>query len=406
MDQQNDTSGIDSTYRLLALCARAEGHPLLYEQLKEHLHGFKAWKELPAQAEIHGMAPLLWHHIHQAGLSLPRETEQTLRGLYIRQRAFHQAYTQVLVQINSLFEQAGIRTVLLKGLALAYEYYPDPAVRPVNDIDLFLKRDEVLDALDLLKRAGFRLSYPAALQQGSPIPKGVVLTAPMREGVSVLIELHHFDPRHRSPKDNTLDDEFSDFDTLQLRSLRIGNCVVDLPTPQENLRYLSKHFTRHMSSANQSRPMLLKWVADVISIAEHHAEEIDWDRLRQTDRLLFKRLEVFYSFTPMPACYRNIIPIQSTQPPRGINQYSDGWPQQPAEQWRKVGLSKFLRQTFASPSVWWLRLYYGIDDRSCFWYGRVVYPLQILRSLLSAIIHRARSSKPSRTNPFWKPRFK
>jgi hypothetical protein len=389
MTPQNDTSEADSTYRLLARCARAEGHPLLYEQLKAQLHRFKAWKELPPQAEIHGMAPLLWHHIHHSGLSIPLETEQTLRGLYIRQRVFIQAHTQILLDVISLFDQAGIQPVLLKGLGLAYQYYPDPALRPVSDIDLFLKRNEVLHAWDLLKNTGFRVSSPQTLQNTDLIPKQLVLTAPIREGVSVKIELHHFDPRHRSLKDNTLHDEFTDFDALQVRRLMIGDCGIDVPMPQDILTYLSKHFTLHMFSANSSRPLPLKWMADMISIVERDAEVIDWDRLRQTNRLLLDRLELFYSLTPISDYHRKLSPIKPILPPRGINQYPGGWPQQPAQQWRKVDLLRFLWQTFSPPSVWWLRLYYGIDDRSCFWYGRVVYPLQILRSLLSAIFHRA-----------------
>lgn len=95
---------MDSIYRLLSICARAEGHPLLYEQLNAQLRGFTAWKDLPAQAELHGMAPLLWHHLRQSGFSIPPETEQALRGSYLRQRYFTQAHTRVLLEITALFE--------------------------------------------------------------------------------------------------------------------------------------------------------------------------------------------------------------------------------------------------------------------------------------------------------------
>ena len=55
MDQRDHFSKLNQTYRLLALCARAEGHPLFYEQLAHQVDGFDAWQELPAQAELHGI---------------------------------------------------------------------------------------------------------------------------------------------------------------------------------------------------------------------------------------------------------------------------------------------------------------------------------------------------------------
>ncbi len=160
MNLPDNSSAIDPIYRLLALSARAEGHPLLYAQLQEQLRHFTAWKESPVQAELHGMAPLLWHHIHRSGFSIPPEIEQALRGSYLRQRYFTQAHTRVLLEITELFEEAGIRALVLKGLGLAYQIYPDPALRPISDIDLFLKKDEVIPALHLLADAGFRVDTP------------------------------------------------------------------------------------------------------------------------------------------------------------------------------------------------------------------------------------------------------
>ena len=60
MDQAADQSRLTQTYRLLATAAHPQGHPALYAQLAEQVHGFQAWDLLPDQAEIHGVAPLLF----------------------------------------------------------------------------------------------------------------------------------------------------------------------------------------------------------------------------------------------------------------------------------------------------------------------------------------------------------
>jgi hypothetical protein len=393
MDRLNDSSEIDPTYRLLALCARAEGHSLFYEQLKEQLLRFKAWEDLPAQAEIHGMAPLLWYHIHHSGVSIPQKTEQTFKGLYIRQRVFIQAHTQVLLEINSLFKGAGIRAVVLKGLALAHEYYPDPALRPVSDIDLLFKKNDILPALDLLKEAGFHVHTPQASLTSDLLPKELKADSPSRNGLVTHIELHHYDPRVISMIDNSLDDEFRGFN-LPLHSLKIGENTIHVPDPMDTLHYLIRHFTRHMFVTTTSSQLPLKWIADIVSLVERHAETINWN----AEPNLLNRLEVIYSLTPLPERLLNIIPIRQIPPPKGVNLYPQGWPQQVMLEWKNAGFWNYIKRAFASPayiwhtlstpSDWWLRLYYGIDEKSVFWYGQVVYRLKILKMAVAKLMRK------------------
>jgi hypothetical protein len=142
MDSKNDSTKVDPIYRLLSLCARAQGHPAFHAQLKQQVSVFTAWEELPAQAEANGMSGLLLYHLQSAGVFIPQEIERTLKALHLRCRAYNQIHERALIEILSLFNQAGIQPLLLKGLALAYLYYPDPALRPVGDIDLLLKKED------------------------------------------------------------------------------------------------------------------------------------------------------------------------------------------------------------------------------------------------------------------------
>jgi hypothetical protein len=385
VDQSDRFSKLDQTYHLLALCARAEGHPLFYEKLARQVEEFNAWQELPAQAEIHGMAPLLWHHIQQAGLSIPPETERVLQGLYLRQRVLNQAHTQILLEINELFEGAGIQALLLKGLAIAYQYYPDPSLRPVSDIDFLLKGADIVPALDLLADTGFRTDSPPT--PSDQILKELTVDSPPCDGTRVHVELHHHDPKGISPIDFSRDNEFEGFDASP-HILKIEGSTVYVPGPMDNLRYLSRHLTRHLFSATVSRPLQLKWCADFVSIVEQEAKSIDWSYFQRFNPDILRRLEVFYSLTPMPERIAKSIPIRQVSPPNGLNQYLIGWPQEAFSQWRSAGPLQFLQRTFTSPSDWWLRLYYGIGARSIFWYGQIVYRLQILRRMFRILIRK------------------
>ena len=385
MDKTNNNNGLDQTYRLLALCARAESHPLMVEQLSRQIEAFTCWQELPAQAELHGMAPLLWHHLRRSGISLPAETERAITGLYLRHRASNLVHTRTLEEIVTLFEQAGIRPLVLKGLALAYEYYPDPALRPIRDIDLLLKQDEIKPALDLLADAGFRVDTPPASRIPGLLPKELTADSPLHKGLITHIELHHYDPRQRILNDSTPDDNFIGFDASP-HKLLIGKSAVYVPAPVDTLNYLFRHLKKHLLVGTTNSPLLLKWVADIVSVVERHAETLDWDYLRRQDPAFLERLEVFYSLTPMPEIYAKIIPVGQVTFPSGLNQYPKGWPNAKIKKWRQVGLLRFFWQTFTPPSEWWLRLYYGIGKGSCFWYGQVVHRIRIIGLMIWLLI--------------------
>ncbi|MFZ5882812.1 MAG: nucleotidyltransferase family protein [Chloroflexota bacterium] len=377
MDHTDRLQAIDPTYRLLALCARAVGHPVFYERLARQCERFDAWQTLPAQAELHGMAPLLWHHLHTAGIPLPAETEQTLRGLYLRHRLHNHAHLTALKEINARFERAGIRAVLLKGLALAHQCYPDPALRPVSDIDLLLEREDLLPALDSLTKAGFSLHPPHASRTSNLLPSELKLTSPLTAGVHVQVELHS-----PAAHDHTYE-EFGDLEAAQPLG-SVGNAIF-VSAPLNTLRYLSRHLRRHLFAATASKPLPLKWMADMVSLAEQNAETLDWLALKRLDPTLISQLEVFYSLTPLPDHMKAVLPIQQIPPPRGVNQYPAGWPQQHFSSWKDVGLIQFLRRTFSTPSEWWLRLYFG-GGRLGVWRGRILYPALILRRILRTLL--------------------
>ncbi len=362
-------------YRLLALCAHASGHDALYAELARQLANFNDWQELIPQAEIHGMAPLLWHHIQQSGVEILADVARTLKGLYLRHRRNNQVHARVLIEIVALLQTADIHPLVLKGLGLAYSLYPDPALRPVSDLDLILRRDQIRPALDLLRAAGFS-TPPLPLDDG-PASKELTVDSPLHDGLRVHVELHHYDPRQR-------DDEFAGF-TSPPQAIQVEGGTVLIPAPMDNLEYLSRHFTRHLFEARTDKPLPLKWISDILSLAERHAKSIDWSRHTQ----LLQRLDVFYSLTPLPETLRGIIPIEPSQPPAGVDRYPQGWPQEKFAQARQRGLARFLAQTFRSPSEWWLRLYYGIRPGSTGWYGQVVHRARILGRLVRLLARKA-----------------
>jgi len=93
--------------------------------------------------------------------------------------------------IERAFEADGIGMVLLKGAAIAPAAYADPALRPMTDVDLWIRDDEMPRACAVLVGLGFRqvaglATRPPALQRRSG---GELVFRP--ESGHGLVELHY-----------------------------------------------------------------------------------------------------------------------------------------------------------------------------------------------------------------------
>src|SRR5262249_54550796 len=113
------------------------------------------WPRLPSDAEAHHLAPLLEWLTRDAESSVPRAVRAQLRALTLRQTAWHRARTAAATEVLDALERRSIRTLVLKGAALAWTIYPSPALRPMTDIDLLVDRTEAAKAQTVIGQLGF-----------------------------------------------------------------------------------------------------------------------------------------------------------------------------------------------------------------------------------------------------------
>ncbi|MCL4870668.1 MAG: nucleotidyltransferase family protein [Anaerolineae bacterium] len=101
----------------------------------------------------HGLAPLayrwsrsqpLWHSLSQT-LAPAYYNNQTATAL--RQHQLHRLLTGLAAH--------NIPTLLLKGGALSLTVYPDPALRPMGDVDLWLDRADLPQAWQVAEQVGY-----------------------------------------------------------------------------------------------------------------------------------------------------------------------------------------------------------------------------------------------------------
>ena len=144
---------------------------------------------LVAAARQHRVAGLLARALDARG-TIPKlaEAREELRRAVIDERTMHVRHALFGKFATEVLAAAGIHSLLLKGAALGPLVYPDPALRPMTDIDLLIRYEARSAALETLARAGFERPTPAVEAFWSEAYYNLPLAH--RQFPALMLELH------------------------------------------------------------------------------------------------------------------------------------------------------------------------------------------------------------------------
>ncbi len=345
------------------------------------------WAAVPALAEAHGIAPLVYRHLVDAGASLSLPVKRELQGLVVRHRLANQVRTRVLIDILSKYESAGIRVMVLKGAALSHLLYPEPGLRPMRDLDLLVSPADLLRAQRLLGEMGF--DAPLVPAGYNPDHRHLSAATLIVDGVTVGVEVHRnlFEPG-ASPRLKSIDELTSAPLTFALEP---DGTTAETLGYDDTMWYLCQHL---VESTNVFSSVGLVWVADVVSFAERFVAQIDWARVTQQYPLVPNTLSLLHFLTPLSDALMARAGIKLGRAPRGMWDDFRKSPRTPPEAMIGEGYARTLRAAFF-PSEWWLHLYFGIGSaRPVTWRHR----RQHLAYLAARFIHVTRRNVRAR-NP-------
>lgn len=114
------------------------------------------WPGLVAQSVRHGIAsPLaLYLRRYRADDRLPSAIMSRLEGMFAANARRNEVIFQEAARLVRALEAAGIRCLVLKGVALALTVYPDPALRNFADVDILVDEDKFAVAEDVAQQIG------------------------------------------------------------------------------------------------------------------------------------------------------------------------------------------------------------------------------------------------------------
>jgi putative nucleotidyltransferase-like protein len=129
------------------------------QRLRQALaHPALDWEQVVEAACRQGIAALVYHTFQRQDLMalVPHPAREGLQAFYytnaLRNRLLYQDLSQVLTALRALPSA----TIVLKGAALAETVYPQRALRPMSDVDLLVREDDLSRVEDALLALDYR----------------------------------------------------------------------------------------------------------------------------------------------------------------------------------------------------------------------------------------------------------
>ena len=194
------------------------------------------WAVLNDLAGQHRLKPLL-HAQHGANGAVPFTLRADWRK--IQRTAALQAMLgrRELIECAGLLEAAGLSPIALKGAWLGHHAYPQPALRPMRDLDLLVPSALILDGYTALLAAGYVELEPAEMALSDVIRLDKHMPALVAPRGSI-VELHHrlWEPDGRLDHATPMQDEAA----LRARAV-VDEDGIRYLAPQDTLAHLIIH---------------------------------------------------------------------------------------------------------------------------------------------------------------------
>jgi Uncharacterised nucleotidyltransferase len=374
---------LDSSFLIQCLCS-AFVQDDRGAELRQAATGFKEWPAFLGEATHHRLLPLAYWTFKRHQIETPRQVKQIMVGAYLRQKSLAQAQTAAMLETLRAFSEHGIEAIVLKGGALAHLVYPEPGLRPMEDIDILVAPGYTAMAREVL--LSLRYVAPPENTRYDRLYHHLPMAHRQDSGHTVCIELH------------------------RELFIRILNCRLDFsnlarPFAQfeidgANVAYLGDAnllWMQYRGLRKLAEPLRKLQLVDIALLAQRLPDKWQGPSLRICHPELWHALAALDRYIPLSNRTRQFLGM----PPRRIPDPSEapgrdyaGWP-------RPLGPRKLADwgQTLW-PTRWWAEFFYGLAPRSARW--------QIQRSHWGLFFHqgwRRLALGPAAPNSFFSPKL-
>lgn len=249
-------------------------HAVLDKDSENALYYFRKWCKGTDFDTIEAGSFRLIPYLYKKMLSITGnfENKNRMKGIY---RYF--LYKNSIIMHNSLkildaFGENNIDCMLLKGAALIIAYYEESALRPMNDLDILVRREDAEKAFRFMEELGWHPMDNKKFQTQFKRTNGIHMSN--RNGFEIDL---HWDVIFQSCWKGSEKSYWKNYETVEFKGRRLK-----ILNPEMQIIHNTAHGLRwnEMSS--------IRWIPDVVLVIEKRRNDIDWDHLM--DIIIDKKL--------------------------------------------------------------------------------------------------------------------
>lgn len=257
--------------KLILLCAGTKQDDRSLCRMEKLIRSGLDWSYIINKAALHAVKPLLYYNLWKAGknhivpLYIMNDLQVTYQAsVYRNVRIYNE-----LGKILKVFETANIPIMALKGAALGEAVYRNIALRPMNDIDLLVKREDLPAVINLLPQMDYHPTKPENIPPEWYYKYSSSIHYAKKGGTDAEIDLHW----------NLV--EFPGVFPMRTKEvweraqgLEIGGGKALTLSPEDMLVYLCYHASFHHTLNSELRSL-----CDIAEIIRINAAGINWSNL-------------------------------------------------------------------------------------------------------------------------------
>lgn len=228
-------------------------------------------------ARREGVPAVLFHHLREQRLEdlVPHRIVAALAQTYYANLQRNMRIIGALRKVLDAFQSVGLPCIVLKGIALAEHIYPNVALRGLSDVDLLIRKEDLLITDGVLRSIGF-YSQDGSVAQSLCNPAGYLASLEYRQDPPSALSLHlHWHLVNTSVPATAFIGRI-DLPRIWERSeaVPLADSEARVLCPEHLILYLCEHALRVGHSFDR-----LILICDLFFAIKTLEDRLDWDRL-------------------------------------------------------------------------------------------------------------------------------
>ncbi len=248
--------------------------------------GHLNWDYLLKEANYHRLISLLYYNLKGFFGFVPDEIKSELEKKYYAVTFSNQKLSLELRRLLDVFNNAGIDSIVLKGALLDEVVYPQKGLRPFGDLDVFIRKKDLLRVKNILSQEGYTIP-PGILPEKFYREFHFELPFVNEKKGGIYVEIHwDLLPRWRPHSERIFEtwnsrrvfNERTDFYSLGPEELIIYFCAhLDLHAYMNRYHFSSPDVNYYVFSRSSGNKLI--WFSDLSQTINFFKEAVDWTNL-------------------------------------------------------------------------------------------------------------------------------